>query len=57
MDEFLLKYRQLGDMFDTFAMGVMVVGPESPGTTNPICAVNTATKYCLILFAAANASI
>jgi PAS domain S-box-containing protein len=28
MDEFLLKYRQLGDMFDTFAMGVMVVGPD-----------------------------
>ena len=28
MDEILLKYRQLGDMFDTFAMGVMVIGPD-----------------------------
>ena len=23
-----MKYRQLGDMFDTFAMGVMVIGPD-----------------------------
>ena len=28
MDEILLKYRQLGDMFDTFAVGVMVIGPD-----------------------------
>jgi PAS domain S-box-containing protein len=28
MDEILLKYSQLGDIFDTFAMGVMVVGPD-----------------------------
>ncbi len=28
MDKILLKYRQLGDMFDTFAMGVMVIGPD-----------------------------
>lgn len=28
MDEILLKYRQLGDIFDTFAMGVMIIGPD-----------------------------
>jgi len=28
MDEFLVKYSQLGDIFDTFSMGVMVVGPD-----------------------------
>ena len=28
MDDILLKYRQLGDIFDTFSMGVMVVGSD-----------------------------
>ncbi|MDH3800005.1 MAG: sigma 54-interacting transcriptional regulator, partial [Desulfobacterales bacterium] len=28
MDEILIKYRQLGDIFDTFSMGVMVVGAD-----------------------------
>ena len=28
MDDILLKYRQLGDIFDTFSLGVMVVGPD-----------------------------
>jgi len=28
MDEILIKYRQLGDIFDTFSMGAMVVGPD-----------------------------
>ena len=28
MREILIKYRQLGDIFDTFSMGVMVVGPD-----------------------------
>lgn len=28
MDDLLLNYRQLGDIFDTFSMGVMVVGPD-----------------------------
>jgi PAS domain S-box-containing protein len=28
MDDVLIKYRQLGDIFDTFSMGVMVVGPD-----------------------------
>jgi PAS domain S-box-containing protein len=28
MDEILVKYSQLGDIFDTFSMGVMVVGPD-----------------------------
>jgi PAS domain S-box-containing protein len=28
MDDILIHYRQLGDMFDTFSMGVMVVGPD-----------------------------
>ena len=28
MDDILIKYRQLGDIFDTFSMGVMVVGPD-----------------------------
>ena len=28
MNEILIKYRQLGDIFDTFSMGVMVVGPD-----------------------------
>ena len=28
MDDLLIKYRQLGDIFDTFSMGVMVVGPD-----------------------------
>ena len=28
MDEILIHYRQLGDIFDTFSMGVMVVGPD-----------------------------
>jgi PAS domain S-box-containing protein len=28
MNEILLKYRQLGDIFDTFSMGMMVVGAD-----------------------------
>jgi PAS domain S-box-containing protein len=28
MDDILLKYRQLGDLFDAFSMGAMVVGPD-----------------------------
>jgi len=28
MNEILIKYRQLGDIFDTFSMGVMVVGAD-----------------------------
>ncbi|MGD8519588.1 MAG: sigma 54-interacting transcriptional regulator [Desulfobacterales bacterium] len=28
MDDILVKYRQLGDIFDTFSLGVMVVGPD-----------------------------
>ena len=28
MNEILIKYRQLGDIFDTFSMGVMVLGPD-----------------------------
>jgi PAS domain S-box-containing protein len=28
MDDILVKYRQLGDLFDTFSMGVMIVGPD-----------------------------
>jgi PAS domain S-box-containing protein len=28
MNEILIKYRQLGDLFDTFSMGVMVVGAD-----------------------------
>ena len=28
MDDILVHYRQLGDLFDTFSMGVMVVGPD-----------------------------
>ena len=28
MDDILLQYRQLGDIFDTFSMGVMVVGAD-----------------------------
>ena len=28
MNDILLKYRQLGDIFDTFSMGMMVVGPD-----------------------------
>ncbi|MGD2097698.1 MAG: sigma 54-interacting transcriptional regulator [Desulfobacterales bacterium] len=28
MDKILLHYRQLGDIFDTFSMGLMVVGPD-----------------------------
>ena len=28
MDEIFIKYRQLGDLFDTFSMGVMVVGAD-----------------------------
>jgi PAS domain S-box-containing protein len=28
MNEILIKYRQLGDIFDTFSMGVMVVGVD-----------------------------
>ncbi len=28
MDDILLKYRQLGDIFDTFSMGVMIVGSD-----------------------------
>ncbi len=28
MDDILLKYRQIGDIFDTFSLGVMVVGPD-----------------------------
>jgi len=28
MSEIFIKYRQLGDIFDTFYMGVMVVGPD-----------------------------
>ena len=28
MDDILIKYRQLGDIFDFFSMGVMVVSPE-----------------------------
>jgi PAS domain S-box-containing protein len=28
MDDILLKYHQLGDIFDTFSLGVMVVGPD-----------------------------
>ena len=28
MDDILVKYRQLGDIFDMFSMGVMVVGPD-----------------------------
>ena len=28
MNEILIRYRQLGDIFDTFSMGVMVVGPD-----------------------------
>jgi PAS domain S-box-containing protein len=28
MHEILIKYRQLGDIFDTFSIGVMIVGPD-----------------------------
>ncbi|MGD9361846.1 MAG: PAS domain-containing protein, partial [Desulfobacterales bacterium] len=28
MDDILLHYRQLGDIFDTFSMGVMIVGAD-----------------------------
>ena len=28
MDDILLQYRQLGDIFDTFSMGVMIVGAD-----------------------------
>jgi PAS domain S-box-containing protein len=28
MNDILLKYRQLGDIFDTFSMGMIVVGPD-----------------------------
>jgi PAS domain S-box-containing protein len=28
MNEILIKYRQLGDIFDTFSLGVMVVGAD-----------------------------
>jgi hypothetical protein len=28
LDDILLHYRQLGDIFDTFSMGVMIVGAD-----------------------------
>jgi PAS domain S-box-containing protein len=28
MDDILVKYRQLGEIFDTFSLGVMVLGPD-----------------------------
>jgi PAS domain-containing protein len=28
MADILINYRQLDDLFDTFSMGVMVVGPD-----------------------------
>ena len=28
MNDILINYRRLGDIFDTFSMGVMVVGPD-----------------------------